>query len=97
MIFYELMPEIESSFTNVYYDSSATPLLYKKNIFELAVKIVGAEKVLFGSDYPLVHPRQVMDEITYSNFNNYEIRLMFSSNAEKLFIVNSTLKKRTQS
>ena len=88
MFLYELMPEIESSFRNVYYDSSATPLLYDKHVFEIAVKVVGAGKILFGSDYPLVHPRRVMDEIAHSNFNHREVHAMLFSNAEKLFIVN---------
>ena len=88
MIFYELMSEISSSFKNVYYDSSATSLLYNKQVFELAVKLVGPEKILFGSDYPLVHPRRIMDEVAYSNFDHRELESIYFSNAAKLFAVN---------
>lgn len=55
----ELNPFVRKRFANVYYDCSASPLLYDRKIFEIAVRAVGAEKILFGSDYPLrLYPRQ---------------------------------------
>jgi len=38
---------------NVYYDTAASPLLYDFTVFPEMVSAVGAERVMFGSDYPL--------------------------------------------
>lgn len=38
---------------NVFYDCSASPLLYDIKIFRQLIETVGIEKILFGSDYPL--------------------------------------------
>jgi hypothetical protein len=44
---------------NVYFDTAASPLLYGPEVFRQAVGRVGADRILFGSDYPLlVHPRE---------------------------------------
>jgi predicted TIM-barrel fold metal-dependent hydrolase len=44
---------------NVFFDTAASPLLYEPGVFRRAVDRVGAERILFGSDYPLLlYPRQ---------------------------------------
>lgn len=59
LLFYELNPVCKKAFKNVYYDTAASPLLYEPRIYRSAVDIVGAEKILFGSDYPLrLYPLQ---------------------------------------
>ncbi len=55
--FYELMPEVRQALQNVYYDTAASPYLYRWEIFSLAEQMVGADKILLGSDYPLIRPR----------------------------------------
>jgi len=43
---------------NLYFDTAASPLLYDAGVFRRAVERVGAGRVLYGSDYPLLlHPR----------------------------------------
>lgn len=57
--FFEQNPRLREILQNVYYDTSATPLLYDLSIFRRMVELVGADKIIFGSDYPLrVYPRQ---------------------------------------
>ena len=57
--FYELMPEVKYVFKNVYYDLAANPLVYETRSIKAVVDIVGAEKILFGSDFPLIiYPRR---------------------------------------
>ena len=51
--FYELMPEVRRAAANVYYDTAASPLLYDAAVFRWVAGMVGAGKVLFGTDYPL--------------------------------------------
>ncbi len=47
------------SLENVYYDTAASPLLYDERVFPEMVSAVGATRILFGSDFPLVlFPRE---------------------------------------
>ena len=39
--------------SNVYLDTSASPLLYDPAIFSECVQACGADRVLWGTDYPL--------------------------------------------
>lgn len=62
--FYELNPFIKKALRNVYYDTAATSLLYDERIWRSVVDIVGADKVLFGSDYPLrLNPKELRPQI----------------------------------
>ena len=53
LAFFEQNPKLRKSLENVYYDCAASPLLYDMDIFRNMVELVGIEKLLFGSDYPL--------------------------------------------
>lgn len=49
----EALPE------NLYFDCSASPLLYSMDVFRETIDRIGAEHILFGSDYPLrIYPRK---------------------------------------
>ena len=52
--FYSLMPEVNEALGNVYFDSAATPFLYRSAVYPAAVLSAGCGKALFGSDYPLL-------------------------------------------
>ena len=51
--FYEFMPEIREAFARVYYDLAAVPLLYTNEVYRFVTGCM-PDKVLFGSDYPLL-------------------------------------------
>jgi uncharacterized protein len=51
---YGLMPEISRIFERTYLDTAASPFLYDAKVFEIACQIMGPDKVLFGSDFPLL-------------------------------------------
>lgn len=56
--FFEQNPRLRKVLQNVYYDSAASPLLYDIRVFKRMVELVGIDKLLFGSDYPLrIYPR----------------------------------------
>lgn len=63
LIFYELMPEVNKCMKNIYYDTAASPFLYMDTIYGIAVKIAGADRILFGSDYPLINSSRYLDAI----------------------------------
>ena len=82
--FYALMPEVERSFANVFFDTAATPFLYKPQIFCQVADIVGSEKILFGSDYPLLSPRRIIDKVESTNLSKEDKSKILGGNARKL-------------
>lgn len=61
--FYSLMPEVATALTNTFFDVAATPFLYQPRIFKYIAEIAGADKILLGSDYPLMSPTRVIAQI----------------------------------
>jgi len=61
--FYELMPEVAHAAARVYYDTAASPFLYRPSIYSLALRIIGPQRILFGSDYPLIPPQRYFREM----------------------------------
>ncbi|MCX6012887.1 MAG: amidohydrolase family protein, partial [Chloroflexi bacterium] len=61
--FYFLMPEVARAATNVYFDTAASDFLYRNDIFETVSRITGADRILFGSDYPLVSQNRLAETI----------------------------------
>lgn len=58
LAYFEQNPKLRQLLRNVHYDTAASPLLYEMSIFKQMVGLVGIEKLLFGSDYPLrLYPR----------------------------------------
>jgi predicted TIM-barrel fold metal-dependent hydrolase len=56
--FFEQNPKLKGLLKNVYYDTAASPLLYDIRVFKNVIGMVGSEKILYGSDYPLkVYPK----------------------------------------
>ena len=52
--FYELMPEIAAATAKVVYDTAASTYLYQPRIFRTVLDLVGPERVLWGSDHPVL-------------------------------------------
>ena len=52
--FYALMPEVQQALATTWFDTAATSLLYRDDIFALGTALAGPKHVLFGSDYPLL-------------------------------------------
>jgi len=79
---------------NLYFDTAASPLIYDAGIWRKFVDAVGAERILFGSDYPLnLYPslsaqpemRRFVDELLEeSGLTTEEIRVIGSDNARRL-------------
>ena len=61
--FYALMPEVKAALKNVYFDTAISPFLYTPQVYGQVAQLVGADKILFGSDYPLIPQRRFLKEI----------------------------------
>ncbi|GAB4526397.1 MAG: amidohydrolase family protein [Anaerolineae bacterium] len=91
--FYELMKGVRKQMRNVYYDTAASPLLYRPDVYRAVVNVVGAEKILYGSDYPLlIYPSQekepgftrLLGEISKSGLSPDELGLVLGGNVVRL-------------
>ncbi len=81
LLFYELMPEIKAQNKNVYYDTAASPFLYDKSIYRVAKEIGILDKILFGSDFPLISMKRYIKEIENSGLNPNEQAKILGENA----------------
>jgi predicted TIM-barrel fold metal-dependent hydrolase len=86
--FYTLMPEIQLITTNVWYDTAATMYLYRNTIFPVAEKLVGADRILFASDYGLLRQQHVINHITQSGLDEQAVKLILGENARTLLGIN---------
>jgi predicted TIM-barrel fold metal-dependent hydrolase len=82
--FYALMPEVDKALTNVFFDTAATVFLYKPEIFKQMRHIIGSDKILFGSDYPLMHQNRVLAQIQSSQLLEEDKARILGANAQKL-------------
>lgn len=82
--FYTLMPEVDSVLENVYFDTAASPFLYRPEIYRRVSDIVGAEKILFGSDYPLMSPERLLREFPVTGLTSVQQELVLAGNAQRL-------------
>jgi predicted TIM-barrel fold metal-dependent hydrolase len=82
--FYALMPEVKKAMANVYFDTAASPFLYTPDIYNQVIPLVGADKILFGSDYPLLAPARLIKEIKALDLPEETESLILSGNARRL-------------
>ena len=83
--FYELMPEVREVLSNAWYDTAALPFLYSPAVYGAVDALGCIDRVIFGSDWPLVGPRRVMDHITEAGLGRAEVDALLGGNAQRLF------------
>ncbi len=84
LLFYELMPEVAKALTHVFYDTAASPFLYSKKIYSLGCEIAGADRILFGSDFPLLSPGRYFQEIGESGVKTEDQKKILGQNLARL-------------
>jgi len=82
--FYSLMPEVQRITANVWYDTAATVYLYQQRIFPIVANLVGAERILFASDYGLLRQRRIITHIEQSGLDTEEVGMVLGGNAQLL-------------
>ena len=87
--FYALMPEVKQAMSNVYFDTAASPFLYTPQVYHQVIPLVGADKILFGSDYPLLAPSRLLEEIKALDLPEETKNLILSGNAQRLLGIKS--------
>ena len=79
-----LKKDVKESLENVYFDTAASPFLYDPQIYRYAKEIAGPEKILFGSDFPLIKPARYFKELEKTGLPQDEIDSICGRNAARL-------------
>lgn len=80
---YEMMPEVRKNLKHVYYDTAASPYLYDESIYTNAFHILDDEKILFGTDFPLLSSSRYIAEIDRSGIEEKLKNKLLGLNARK--------------
>jgi len=86
--FYALMPEVKKAMSHVFFDTAASPLLYSPQVYNQVIQLVGGDKILFGSDYPLLGQGRLLKEISSLDLPEETKSLILSGNAQRLLGIN---------
>lgn len=85
IFFYQLLKkDIRSLYENVWFDTAASPYLYTKEIYKIAVEILGPQKIVFGSDYPLISPSRYIREMEEAGLSEEQLSQLLYKNAYRL-------------
>ena len=79
-----LKKDVKERLENVYFDTAASPFLYDPRIYRYAKEIAGLEKILFGSDFPLLKPARYFKELEKTGLPQDEVDSICGRNAARL-------------
>jgi predicted TIM-barrel fold metal-dependent hydrolase len=83
--FYHLLKkEVKEALKNVYVDTAASPFLYDPAIYPVGAMAFGHEKILLGSDFPLLKPLRYVDEMKKAGLPEGQIQAICGENAARL-------------
>jgi predicted TIM-barrel fold metal-dependent hydrolase len=86
ILFYNIMKkEVKTVLKNIWYDTAASPFLYDPEIYDIAVSAGVADKVLFGTDFPLLKPDRYYKDIDNSGISSLQKEQILGKNAALLF------------
>lgn len=80
-----LKKETKTTLKNIWYDTAASPFLYDPQIYDIAADAGVADKVLFGTDFPLLKPDRYYTDIDNSDINIQQKKQILGENAALLY------------
>ena len=85
LLFYTLLKkEVREVMSNTWFDTAASTYLYLPDIYRVAGEIIGNDKILFGSDYPLINPGRYLKEMESTGLSAESIKRLTGENAASL-------------
>lgn len=86
IFFYRLLRrEVREVLANVYFDTAASPFLYTPDIYPTAATLAGADRILFGTDFPLLGPARYFRDMETAGLPADQRAAMTGGNAARLF------------
>ncbi len=85
VFFYSLLKkEVKDVLKNVWFDTAASPFLYDADIYPVALKLAGPEKILLGTDFPLLKPSRYFRELDESGVTGPDKEAICGGNARRI-------------
>ncbi len=85
IFFYCLLKKaVRAVLANVWVDTAASPFLYTPAVYRYAAELLGPEKILLGSDFPLIRPERYMKEMADAGLTGAAISGICGGNARSL-------------
>ncbi len=85
LFFYSLLKkEVRQRLANVWFDTAASPYLYDPRIWTAARDTIGVDKILFGTDFPLLRAPRYLKEIESSGLSADQRARVLGANAAEL-------------
>lgn len=82
---YELLKrEVRDVLRNTYFDTAASPFLYRPELYDYALRITGVEKILYGSDYPLLSLNRYLKELDQAGLNKEQQEAILGGNSQRV-------------
>jgi len=86
IFFYNVMKkQAKDILKNIWYDTAASPFLYDSQIYDLAIAADVIDKVLFGTDFPLLTPGRYYKDMDEANITSLQKKQILGENATRLF------------
>ncbi len=86
IFFYHIMKrQMKERLKNIWYDTAASVFLYGPEIYDMALTAGVLEKVVFGSDYPLLTPDRYYRDIDQSQLTLAQKRMVLGENVRALY------------
>ncbi|MEJ7901367.1 MAG: amidohydrolase family protein [Thermomicrobiales bacterium] len=83
--FYELMPEVALLTANVTYDSAASTYLYGFDVFPVVERLIGNQRAMFGTDFPLLKQGVFLDRVLRSGMPQESLPGLLGETAARVF------------
>jgi len=86
IFFYHVMKkQVKETLKNIWYDTAASVFLYDPEIYNMAIQANVIDKVLFGTDFPLLTPDRYYADMDKSAMTKAHKRQVLGENAFALF------------
>jgi len=70
---------------NIWYDTAASPFLFDPEIYDMAVTAGVIEKILFGTDFPLLSPDRYYKDLDHCHITSLQKEQVLGGNAALLY------------
>ena len=85
VLFYHLLKkDAKKVLKNIWYDTAASPYLYDPDIYRVAGELGVIDKVLFGTDFPLLKPARYYKDFDISGISPEQRAMVSGENAAAL-------------
>lgn len=82
--FFAHMPEVAAICRRLWFDTAAAPFLYRPTAYRAVVDLVGADRLLFGSDFPLLGAERYLAGFAAAGLSEEEQRLVLGGAVDRL-------------